>query len=109
MAHDQKNITVTRFDGGASGVWDKAITPSDRQWMLYVDTIGRPYLYLRVDDVEDAATGDRLERYLLSWRPEPPCVPENLAPPDILRDGAKHSAQTSAVPRTTEGSLVLAL
>lgn len=86
MAHDQRHVTVTRFDGGASGAWDKAITPADRQWILYVDTDGKPYLYLRAEDVEDVDTGDRLERYVLTARPEG-SVAADVAPKDFHHGG----------------------
>jgi len=77
MAHDKNTFTITRFTGNASSpawraapatetdgsAWYAAITPADRQWVLYISAGGVPYLYLRADDVTDQA-GDVRERYV---------------------------------------------
>lgn len=62
MPHDKHTITISRFDG--SKTWAAAIQPSDRKWVVYVDTNGDAHLYERREDVTDAATGDTMERYV---------------------------------------------
>lgn len=71
MAHDKNTITISRFSGfdtaegsvPASVTWHAAVTPEHRKWILYEDTSGVPYLYIRAADTQTAA-GDAVEHYV---------------------------------------------
>jgi hypothetical protein len=76
---NKQNFTISRYEGSLE--WQSAITPADRQWILYVDVHGAPWLYQRTEDVADAATGDTLERYILSARPDDAPMPARFAVP----------------------------
>ncbi|HVE13957.1 MAG TPA: hypothetical protein VNI01_11220 [Elusimicrobiota bacterium] len=69
----KQNYTVSRYEGSVN--WSAAIQPDDRRWIVYVDAKGDAHLYNRVEDVDDAATGAILERYVYAGGPPAPAAP----------------------------------
>lgn len=64
MAHDKNTITISRFSGVyVTNGWHASVMPEHRKWILYEDTSGIPYLYIRSEDTTNPA-GDAVERYV---------------------------------------------
>lgn len=72
----KQNVTISRYEGSVS--WQMAIQPECRKWILFVDAQDNPYLYERVEDVIDVATGETRERYVCAARPAEPQMPPSF-------------------------------
>lgn len=52
------NLKIERYDGDVNEDYAGLIEPSDRSWIIYLDSEGKPALYWSERDEHGAVVGD---------------------------------------------------